>query len=348
MSEESELMEALFAAATGHAGAGGTEPADLWPAFLDRLARAVSADGLSLAAIHQDRVSESWHVGQLPAPPATADIGRMRWERVYSHVDLPGADRGRTPVRALRCPMPSGGAALLLAERRGQDFRAVDGVRLAGLGPYVAQALAGWRALRVERANAALDRAATRALGVGWLVLNPAGRVLSAAPWVAGELLARAGLRLRGDGWLDFADDEMAQGFGRALAAAQAEASGAGDPAPVVPTRDAAIRIAIRAGEHLGAGVLVAWLRWQRPLRGLPPERLAAAFGLSRSEARLAARIADGMSLRQAAADLGWTIETARSASKQLFARMGVDGQTGVIRELLASPVWLAVRDAPA
>lgn len=340
-------MEALFAAATGHGGSAGAEPADLWPAFLDRLAKSVAADGLSLAALHQDRVSDSWHVGQAPVRPAAADIGRMRWARVYSQVDLPGADRGRTPVRALRCPMPSGGAALLIAERRGQDFRAVAGARLAGLGPYVAHALAGWRALRVERAQAALDRAAMPALGVGWLVLSPAGRVLSVAPWLAGDLLARAGLGLRGDGWLDFADEQMARAFGRAMAAAQAEANGSGDPAPVVPTRDAAIRIAVRAGEHLGAGVLVAWLRWQRPLRGLPPERLAAAFGVSRSEARLAARIADGMSLRQAAADLGWTIETTRSASKQLFARMGLDGQAGVIRELLGSPVWLAAGIAP-
>ena len=75
--------------------------------------------------------------------------------------------------------------------------------------------------------------------------------------------------------------------------------------------------------------------------RDLPVGRIAAVFGLSRSEARLAALLCDGFSLAQAAAELGWTVETARSCSKQVFARMGVGGQTGVLRRMLASAVWI-------
>jgi uncharacterized protein YcnI len=51
--------------------------------------------------------------------------------------------------------------------------------------------------------------------------------------------------------------------------------------------------------------------------------------------------LGDGFSLAQAAAELGWTVETARSCSKQVFARMGVGGQTGVLRRMLASAVWI-------
>jgi hypothetical protein len=51
--------------------------------------------------------------------------------------------------------------------------------------------------------------------------------------------------------------------------------------------------------------------------------------------------LGDGFSLAQAAAELGWTVETARSCSKQVIARMGVSGQTGVLRRMLASAVWI-------
>ncbi|NDW59809.1 hypothetical protein G0P98_25300, partial [Yangia sp. PrR004] len=90
-----------------------------------------------------------------------------------------------------------------------------------------------------------------------------------------------------------------------------------------------------------GSPQLVGRLRRGLSARGLPPERLAAAFGLSRSEARLTACLCDGLSLTEAAEVLGWTPETARSTSKQIYARMGVSGQTGVVRRVLESAVWL-------
>ncbi|WP_145963021.1 helix-turn-helix transcriptional regulator [Mangrovicoccus ximenensis] len=89
------------------------------------------------------------------------------------------------------------------------------------------------------------------------------------------------------------------------------------------------------------APALLGRLRHGLSARALPPEQLSKAFGISRSEARLAAQLCDGLSLQEAAEDLGWTIGTARSASKQLFARMGEKSQTGVVRRILQSAVWL-------
>ncbi|WP_010138070.1 hypothetical protein, partial [Oceanicola sp. S124] len=59
------------------------------------------------------------------------------------------------------------------------------------------------------------------------------------------------------------------------------------------------------------------------------------------AEARLAQLICDGHSLAEAAATLGWTLESTRSASKQVFARMEVRGQGGVIRRMQSGALWL-------
>ncbi len=337
MSDEAELQAALLAAATGYDAAG--RAGDHWPAFLAGLARATGAAGVGLIEVHPDRLAASWRHGDAPAWPDAADIARMRLDRVYSQVDLPGPDRGGAPLRALRSAVPGGGQAVLVAGRAGRDFRAVDAVLLSALGPAVGRALAGWRALAGERARAALDRAAARRLGAGWLVLTPAGRVAEAAPGAA-DLAARAGLRLRADGRLEAADPGLAPAFAADLARALAAAL-RGQPA-TLPAPDPLLRLAMQPRPREEAPGAVLWLRHAGPFRDRRPEAVAAAFGLSRSEARLALRLADGQRLAEAAADLGWTLETARSCSKQIFARMGLRGQVDLLRTLLNSPVWLA------
>ncbi|MBN2760741.1 MAG: helix-turn-helix transcriptional regulator [Rhodobacteraceae bacterium] len=72
-----------------------------------------------------------------------------------------------------------------------------------------------------------------------------------------------------------------------------------------------------------------------RAKRDLPaPERLAPALGLTLSEARLARAIAQGESLAKASAALGLTRETGRSYAKQIYAKTGVSGQSGLVRLL--------------
>ncbi|NDW34603.1 hypothetical protein [Salipiger sp. PrR007] len=102
-------------------------------------------------------------------------------------------------------------------------------------------------------------------------------------------------------------------------------------------------RVELMLGREAPAGepLLVGRVRHALSARALPLARIRTAFGLSRSEARLAACLCDGLSLSEAAQELGWTLETARSCSKQLFARMVVSGQPGVVRRILGSAVWL-------
>ncbi|MBI1173559.1 hypothetical protein GC209_19405 [bacterium] len=330
MSEETDLTEALLAAATGYGGKDG--PADLWPGFLRRLAAAMGAGGISMTVTD----GPSWQVGLEVTPLDAAVVARMRWDRVYSRTDLPGAEPAGPALRALRAALPGGGQVVILALRQGQDFRAVDSVRLSAFGPLTARALAGWLALRDERARTGLEAQAAAGLGLGWVLLSPALEVLALSSR-AERLAEEAGLRRRADGRIESADPALARGLTRAVSAAQA-----GQQAGLLESASPGLRLMLQATRHLGQPALVLWLRHAPDLSASPPEKIAALFGLTRSEARLA----DGLSLTEAAHQLGWTIETARSCSKLIFARMGVRGQSGVLRALLTAPLWPADPDA--
>lgn len=68
----------------------------------------------------------------------------------------------------------------------------------------------------------------------------------------------------------------------------------------------------------------------------LPWQRVAAIHGLTRAEARLAALLADGVSLEQAAETLAVSVQTARSQLKTVFAKTGVTRQAELVALLLA------------
>lgn len=348
---ETEILKALFAAATGIPtgvanGVSGPESGqsaaaglvDLWPAFLWQLAAATGAEGAALWVDQGGRRLYRWQIGEVLAPDPAA-LRAMRGGRVYARLDLPGTSGTAedTPLRALKWTLPPEGQAVLILTRSGRDFRAVDGVQLGNLVPYLAQALAGWQALTRERARAALDQRIGQDLGAGWLLFSASGAVQDLSAEARTRLSTLAGLRLRMNGWLDFSDPDIAHDLQQAIMAAQA---GTRSPKPVELSREPLIELVIHATTHLDEPMLLGHLRQVRLARSLPVIRIADFFGLSRSEARLAALLCDGFSLQDAGAELGWTIETTRSASKQIFARMAVKGQAGVIRRMHSSALW--------
>ncbi len=125
------------------------------------------------------------------------------------------------------------------------------------------------------------------------------------------------------------------------LRAAIEAALAGGDPAPVALDARPALSLDRWPADDGPEGRA----RGPDPRRRRPPDldtrRLAAALGLSRSEARLAARLCDGETLTEAAEALDWTLETARSCSKQVFARSGARGQTDLVRRVLGGALWL-------
>lgn len=73
--------------------------------------------------------------------------------------------------------------------------------------------------------------------------------------------------------------------------------------------------------------------------RALPPAAVAASFGCTPREARLACLIADGQSLRAAAAAMGITYGSARAYLKLVFHKTGVGTQAQLVTRLLGDGV---------
>jgi DNA-binding CsgD family transcriptional regulator len=70
--------------------------------------------------------------------------------------------------------------------------------------------------------------------------------------------------------------------------------------------------------------------------------RLSHLYGLTRAESRLAAKLAQGRSLEEAAGMLNITIETARSYSKRVLSKTGAKRQSELVRLLLLGPAYVS------
>lgn len=344
LDRDGDLISTLFAAVTAAeddraAGGHQSDGPSGWLAFLEVLRCALQADSSGLHLTIPDRAVMFWHRGGLVAPAAEA-LRAMRVARVYSQIDLPGGAPADPPIRALRVGVGAGpgpqGQAVLIVRRAARDFRALDASRLSGLVPWLGQAVSAWLALRDARARAATDHAICGALGVGWLSLHPSGTVRAVDTNARALIDASEGLRLGAGGHLSFADEAMALRFRQALGTVSGTASTLVlEPAPF-------LSLSVMVHPRRGDGTILVQLRRVPRARDLPTARWAEALALSPSQARLAVLICDGFSLRDAARWLGWTIETARSCSKAIYAQAGVSGQTGLVRKMMSSAIWLA------
>ena len=59
-------------------------------------------------------------------------------------------------------------------------------------------------------------------------------------------------------------------------------------------------------------------------------------FDLSEAQSRLAGQILDGRSLPEAAAELGISVNTARTHLQRIYAKAGVNSQPALVRVLLS------------
>lgn len=79
--------------------------------------------------------------------------------------------------------------------------------------------------------------------------------------------------------------------------------------------------------------------------REAPAELLQRLFGLTPAEARLAAALVSGASLKTAAEAIGIKGGTARSYLKTIMSKTGTNRQADLVRLILTSPAWVQISE---
>jgi DNA-binding CsgD family transcriptional regulator len=97
--------------------------------------------------------------------------------------------------------------------------------------------------------------------------------------------------------------------------------------------------IAIAAGPR---PAVIAYVHGDRQPSTDRRDQLAQLFGLTPSEAKLALALSRGMTIAEAAADFGLTVETARNYSKKIYSKTGARGQPDLIRFVMRSVLAIA------
>jgi DNA-binding CsgD family transcriptional regulator len=90
------------------------------------------------------------------------------------------------------------------------------------------------------------------------------------------------------------------------------------------------LELSARLDVALASGCVAIFLSQPSGLQ-LPPKRLAALYGLTPAEARLAGQLAALKSMEQAADELCVTVHTARSQLKSIFAKTGAQSQSELL-----------------
>lgn len=221
---------------------------------------------------------------------------------------------------------------------------------LAGLAPHLRRALEIHERLARERAFSQAVSSSLDALAIGAFLLAADGRVLERNR--SAQSLADAGDGLKVEsGRLRAASSEATRALGRLVAGCAAVSRREGVPpaAPLFLPRPSGLRpfevlatplAATTPWRTAGSAALVLFvLDLER--RTLPrDQRLRELFGLTPAQARFAAELSRGGTLRETAAALGIRLETARSHLKEVFAKTATKRQG----ELLALLGRAAIR----
>ena len=281
------------------------------------------------------------HEGRVYSLEELIDPGDPVHRAFHAELMVP---QGMTSLRSVRVT-EAGSFDAWLGCAGGDGMGSPASALLSALVPHLRAALRSFVAFERERFHASITSEAFGRLNFGWLTLDAHCRIVDLTPH-SGALLQRTRVLRRG------AHDRLipaSRTVDRELTMlVQAYAEG----------REARPR-AINLGRDPWTDMLVTPLHKQPVAPGAKPvaivylsgdrrsqadrcEQLADLFGLLPSEARLAWAIASGLSLQEAAQELGLTIETARHYSKIIFAKTGARRQAELVRNILTSVLAIA------
>lgn len=247
--------------------------------------------------------------------------------------------------RSMRIVEPSGLNVWLSVSRQHGDFSADDIALIGALGPYLRSALRSYAAIERERYASALSGEAIRRLNYGWIALDAAGHVIEADAQGL-QLLAHSDIIRRDPAGLLVARPAE---IGREMAAAIREVlrDPARPPRAMILSREPWLdMLLVRAGgRRIAPGpppALIAYIHGDGWSAADRCEQLGELFHLLPSEARLALALGRGMTISEAAGELGLTVETARTYSKKIYAKTGARGQSDLVRFIHRSVLAIA------
>lgn len=342
----------------------------LWTQFLNRTRVRAGALYCSLVfrPIGQDEIIELW--AGPPTPPHLARLldekfsrdplpyRRMREGRIYTLDELfdPGdplqqaycdeflAPLGIRNLRTVRITEPSGMNAWLNCAG-GANLGVSAGSLLNALVPHVRIALRSFIALEREKFRASVTSEVFGRLNFGWLTLDAGCRIIDMTPHVEQQLQRTTLLRRGRYDRLTPASPAV----DRTLAALVKRYALDGDlpPKAINLSRDPLMDMLVAPFRNPSVSatakpVAIVYLSGDRRSQADRCDQLAELFGLLPSEARLAWAIASGLSIQQAATELGITVETARHYSKKVYAKTGSRGQVELVRTILTSVLAIA------
>jgi len=221
--------------------------------------------------------------------------------------------------------------------------------RLNALRPHLARAGLVAARRQQERAQAAVS--ALNALGLPAAVLSAGGRVMATNPLLDRMQEMLLPLAFGGMAIADVAADRL---FQEAVAATRAAHEPLVRSIPVRPSggRPAAVVHVLplrRAAHDIFAGADILVLATEiRPDASVPATRLLSAlFDLSPSEARLAAALAAGRTLRNIAAEMNISFASARTYLGRVFQKTGTHQQSELVALLKSASGIPGAEPAP-
>ena len=208
------------------------------------------------------------------------------------------------------------------------------------------------RSILIRQALAAADALGAGLAGlldndrIGVVQLDRGGRVLE-ANGPALEILRRGDGLLDRDGALDAvlpADrSRLRRLVGRALPEWWGESPSGGSMTVQRPSGRARLGLHVSpvgdAEADFGGRRVAALVLLIDPVRRprIDAQRVAKTLGLTPSEGRMAALLAEGLKVREIAAAMGWSENYVRWLVQQVYRKQGVSGQVALVRQVLAA-----------
>jgi len=339
--DETDLLPAVY---------DGPFEQPMWSTLLDRLRQRTRADHAGIL-FYLPGVAHSQLVELHSGTPIPVDLRQLfsgtpavlREERVYARAEMLEVESG-TSARIVRVTEPGGLSAWVSLTRTGPDFSSADAALLSRMVPHFRRAMRSYAEIERQRTRARIASDVMERLNFGWMQLDAKGRIVATSE-AADKLLQHGSGLKRTPGGRLIAQDTMVDRRLTSAIRAVAE-SAAGRPRAINISTDPWVDLLIVPGgaetANASGAAMIAYIQGDSLSLDDRHEQIAELFGLLPSEARFALLLSRGLSIAEAGARLGLTIETARNYSKKIYAKTGARGQADLVRFILTSVLSLA------